>query len=244
MTTKESNTALVVVGNPIIEGHLKRVLHKRGWSIDVCGDGDSAVDRYVQLRPALVFIALDIPTLDGHVAALEMREADSSARIVFVTGHGRKTIAEDAAYSSGAVGVLVTPITDAQVGGAWSDWHGTIPEAPGLSDLDALYPVLEDPEPELPAFPMMPGAPVMPGLPPLPDTTPDDLTNVELPSASTASVADFKPQKKRSKVRWLVRLTVLFLLTGGSLGAAHYLGLVDLNGLIEEFRSTISSLIN
>jgi hypothetical protein len=186
----------------------------------------------------LVFIALDIPTLDGHVAALEMREADSSARIVFVTSHGRKTIAEDAAYSSGAVGVLVTPITDSQVGEAWSDWHGTIPEAPGLSDLDALYPVLEDPEPEPPAFPMMPG------LPPLPDTTPDDPTNVELPSAATASVVDFKPQKKRSKVRWLVRLTVLFLLTGGSLGAAHYLGLVDLNGLIEEFRSIISSLIN
>jgi CheY-like chemotaxis protein len=242
MTTEESNTALVVVGNPIIEGHLKRVLHKRGWSIDVCGDGDSAVDRYVQLRPALVFIALDIPTLDGHVSALEMREADSSARIVFVTSHGRKPIAEDAAYSSGAVGVLVTPITDAQVSEAWGDWHGTIPEAPGLSDLDALYPVLEDPEP--PAFPMMPGTPVMPGLPPLPDTTPDDPTNVELPSAATASVVDFTPQKKKSKVRWLVRSTVLFLLTGGALGAAHYLGFVDLNGLIEEFRSTISSLIN
>ena len=105
-------------------------------------------------------------------------------------------------------------------------------------DLDALYPVLEDPEPEPPAFPMMPG------LPPLPDTTPDDPGNVELPSASTALVVDFKPQKKRSKVRWLVRLTILFLLTGGSLGAAHYLGLVDLNGLIEEFRSRISSLIN
>ncbi len=72
MTTEESNTALVMVGNPIIEGHLKRVLHKRGWSIDVCGDGDGAVDRYVQLRPALVFIALDIPTLDGHVSALKM----------------------------------------------------------------------------------------------------------------------------------------------------------------------------
>ena len=118
MTTEESNTALVVVGNPIIEGHLKRVLHKRGWSIDVCGDGDSAVDRYVQLRPALVFIPLDIPTLDGHVAALEMREADSSARIVFVHSQGRKMIAEAVAYSSGAVGVVVTPITDPQAGGA------------------------------------------------------------------------------------------------------------------------------
>ncbi len=186
MTTEESNTALVMVGNPIIEGHLKRVLHKRGWSIDVCGDGDSAVDRYVQLRPALVFIALDIPTLDGHVSALEMREADSSARIVFVTSHGRKTIAEDAAYSSGAVGVLVTPITDAQVGEAWSDWHGTIPEAPGLSDLDEIYPVLEDSEPEPPAFPTMQWMPVMTGLAPLPDTPPYYPGNVELTTGYTA----------------------------------------------------------
>ena len=49
------------------------VLRKRGWASEVVKDGDKAVDEFVALRPDLVFIAVDIPTLDGHVAALEMR---------------------------------------------------------------------------------------------------------------------------------------------------------------------------
>ncbi len=89
MSADESKTALIVIGNSITEGRLQMVLRKRGWTSEVVKDGDKAVDDFVALRPDLVFIAVDIPTLDGHVAALEMRESDPKARIVFVSSRGR-----------------------------------------------------------------------------------------------------------------------------------------------------------
>ena len=69
-----SRVALVVVGNSIIEGRLRNIMSRRGWSVEICQDGDKAVDEYVRLEPEIVFLTLDLPTMDGHIAALEMRK--------------------------------------------------------------------------------------------------------------------------------------------------------------------------
>ena len=82
-----SRVALVVVGNSILEGRLRNIMSRRGWSVEICQDGDKAVDEYVRLEPELVFLTLDLPTMDGHIAALEMRETDSTARIVLSLIH-------------------------------------------------------------------------------------------------------------------------------------------------------------
>ena len=84
---------------------------------------------------------------------------------------------------------------------------GDIPEAPGLPDLDALYPELEEPEPVLLPLPL----PELPPLPPLPAEPP---TLIE------------KPKKKRGrKLKLLILSTILI---GSGLGIAHYLGYIDI----------------
>ena len=226
MSADEPKTALLVVGNPITEGQLQLLLHKRGWKSEITKDGDRAVDQFVALRPDMVFIAVDIPTLDGHVAALEMRESDSNARIVFVSSRGGMALAEDAAYSAGAVGVLQTPFSTSSVEEVWEGWMGRIPEAPGLSDLDALYPTLKEAEPELPPLPPLPGMPLAP---------PSAVEGVEMPSAiTTAPIPPPTPSKSNRKIRWLVRLVLLLIIAGGAIGGAHYAGLIDLNALAEQ----------
>ena len=210
------------------------VLRKRGWSSKVVKDGDKAVDEFVALRPDLVFIAVDIPTLDGHVAALEMRESDPKARVVFVASRGRMDLAEDAAFSAGAVGVLMTPFTDSSIEEAWSHWMGKIPEAPGLTDLDALYPTLEDPVPAPLALPPLPGMPPIPEMP----TPPPE--SVELPTpVAPETVTPVNLRKPRKKLRWIIRLTFLLIIAGGAMGGAHYAGLLDIHTLTEEFRELI-----
>ena len=154
-----SRVALVVVANSILAGRIRDIMSRRGWDTEICDDGDKAVDEYVRLEPDIVFLSLDLPTMDGHIAALEMRETDSEARIVFVSSKTRLSKTQDAAYSSGAVTTLVTPITFGSVDKEWQNIIGDIPEAPGLSDLDALYPAIEDPEPELPILPPLPSLP-------------------------------------------------------------------------------------
>ena len=210
------------------------VLRKRGWNSEVVKDGDKAVDEFVALRPDLVFIAVDIPTLDGHVAALEMRETDPKARVVFVSSRGRMDLAEDAAYSAGAVGVLMTPFTDSSIEEAWSQWMGKIPEAPGLTDLDALYPTLEEPEPELPALPPLPGMPPPPGAP-IPTTE-----GIELPPLQPSEpVLTPVTTKKKRKGRWIIRLFLLLIISGGAVGGAHYAGILALNSLIDQITGSV-----
>ena len=234
MSADESKTALIVIGNSITEGRLQMVLRKRGWASEVVKDGDKAVDEFVALRPDLVFIAVDIPTLDGHVAALEMRESDPKARIVFVSSRGRIGLAEDAAYSAGAVGVLMTPFTDSSIEESWNGWMGKIPEAPGLTDLDALYPTLEDPEPEPPALPPLPGMPPLPGAPMPP------MEGIELPPIQPSEPAPItSPTKKKPTGRWIIRLFLLLIISGGAIGGAHYAGILDLNSLIDQLTGMV-----
>ena len=205
-----SRVALVVVGNSILEGRLRNIMSRRGWSVEICNDGDKAVDEYVRLEPELVFLTLDLPTMDGHIAALEMRETDPKARIIFVSSKTRLSKTQDAAYSSGAVLTLVTPVAFSDIDEKWEEIMGDIPEAPGLPDLDALYPELEEPTPILPP---------LPELPPLP-TLPEPQTVIE------------KPKKKRGRKLKLLMLSIILISSG--LGIAHYLEYIDMQNYYDD----------
>ena len=205
----EKQTVLIVVGNPMTESSLAGHFERRGWVPIVCDDGDRAVDVYVEKKPDLVLMALDISGLDGHIAALEIRETDFNARIALVTTRSGMALAEDAAFSAGATAVLTTPITTADLDDAWPSLMGDIPGAPGLADLDELYPEMDEVAPPLPA---MPPLPVMP--------------------EETAEVTVQKPPKK--KRRWLRRTLLMLIVAAIGAVAAHYAGAVDISHYIEQ----------
>ena len=205
----EKQTVLIVVGNPMTESSLAGHFERRGWVPILCNDGDRAVDEYVEKKPDLVLMALDISGLDGHIAALEIRETDFSARIAFVTTRSGMALAEDAAFSAGATAILTTPITTADLNDAWPSLMGDIPGAPGLADLDELYPEMDEVAPPLPA---MPPLPVMP--------------------KETAEVTVEKPPKK--KRRWLRRILLMLIVAAIGAGAAHYAGAVDISDYVEQ----------
>ena len=136
----DKQTVLIVVGNPMTETSLRSHFERRGWQVTVCDDGDKAVDEYVASKPDLVLLSLDISGLDGHIAALEIRETHFNARIAFVSTRSGKALAEDAAFSAGATAILTTPITSSDMDEVWGAMMGEMPGAPGLADLDELYP--------------------------------------------------------------------------------------------------------
>ena len=212
MTSDDKPTALIVHENGITASRLKSIMSQRGWASQICDDGDKAVDEYVKLKPNMVFLGLNLPTMDGHVAALEIRESDPEARVVFVVSKSRLSKANDAAYSAGAVSVLVTPLTRADIDQKWVLMNGPIPNAPGLADLDALYPDLGDDPPALPPMP----TPQLSEEPSHTDENPPPLPPLpELP----------KPKRKRRALRILILMAII-----GSIGfgAAFYLGLVEI----------------
>ena len=205
---EERQSVLIVADNPMTEGQLKGIFYRRKWETIICENGDKAVDEYVEHKPDLVLLSLDIPGLDGHLAALEMRETDYDARIAFVTSRTRLDTAEDAAFSAGATAVLVTPVTTTDVDEMWDVIMGEVPGAPGLADLDELYPEMEPETPVMPPMPVMPPAP-----------------EVDEPAEP--------PRKKR---RWLRRLLLLAILAVAVAGGAHYAEIVDLSEYIDQIR--------
>jgi hypothetical protein len=90
----------------------------------------------------------------------------------------------------------------------WEEIVGGIPDAPGLSDLDALYPAIEEPV----------DIPASPSFPPLP------------PPIVLEPVVEKEMPKKRRKLKLLI-LTLVII--GSLTGIAHNLGYVEIHLLDE-----------
>jgi len=209
-------TVLLVDNNPMSLMRLREVFKIRDFNIEECQDGDQAVDEYIRLDPELVVIALDIPSLDGHLAALEMREHGGESRIVFIASRRNAQLAEDASHSAGAVAWLEKPVSSTAVGELWEQILGPIPDAPGLEDLDQLYP--EDrikPEPDIGLMPL----PALPGMPVLP------LVGADTEPLSEPIIAQLEPETKPK--RRVFKFLIFLTLAGAAAYGAYAMGYLN-----------------
>ena len=212
VSSDEAPTVLIVDNNQMSIMRLREVFKKRGFATQVCEDGDLAVDEYIKIDPELVVMSLDIPSLDGHLAALEMREHGGDSRILFIAPSRLRELAVHATYSAGAVGWLAKPVSQAQLDEIWDQVLGPIPEAPGLEDLDELYP--EDrikPQPDETQLPPLTELPPLETLPPI----------AELPAIEPEVVEVARPRKRGRK------LLLLLVLIGLGIGIAYQQGYLD-----------------
>lgn len=200
VSDEEAPTVLIVDNNKMSLHRLTNLFRQREFQVVVCEDGDKAVDEYIRLDPELVVLSLDIPSLDGHLAALEMREHGNDCRILFSAPKRQARLAQEATHSAGAVGWIEKPITAEALEVIWNNVLGPIPDAPGLEDLDSIHPVEEMIEIEE-----------------------DEDLPTPLPIAvSPLPVTDrVIPQKKKSSKR--KRLAIVTLIFSIIIGAAAYL---------------------
>ncbi len=214
---------LIVDNNPMSRRRIEQSLRTKDFLFIYCEDGDNAVDIYTEKMPDLVIMALDIPSMDGHVAALEIREVDPEARIIFLAPKRLAKLAEDAAYSAGAVACIEKPVSASLFDEVWNKVLGPIPEAPGLQDLDELYPKdLDSKTQELPDLGVLPPLDTLPplgNLPPLEGLPPlEPLPSLEVPIASTSSPTELEKTTKGLKRKAFLLTIILFSgLVGGYL---------------------------
>ena len=207
-------TVLIVDNNPMSSMRLTNLFKTRNFNVELCEDGDQAVDEYIRLDPELVVLSLDIPSLDGHLAALEMREHGGESRIMFVAPARMAEVAKNATYSAGAVAWMQKPISSESLESVWSTILGTIPEAPGLEDLDELYP--DRIQIEADEGPLLP----LPGTLPLP--LPDASLLPDLPVVLPVESATSKPKKGKKRLLLLLVLGVV----AGAAGYAYQQGML------------------
>ena len=205
----EAPTVLIVDNNQMAQHRLTTIFRQKEFKVISCEDGDKAVDEYIRLDPELVIMSLDIPSLDGHLAALEMREHGGECRILFIAPKHQAELAADATFSAGAIGWIEKPVTTASIDALWSRVLGEVPAAPGLEDLDEIHPgagelkvSIEEDDGPLPLVDLV------------------SLPNLNLPDIGISPVQMAKKAKKKSsKVKRLLIVFTLF----GVLGAAGFL---------------------
>ena len=177
---------------------MHEILRQKNFRVIECNNGDKAVDIFISEDPELVIISLDIPGLDGHISALEMRESRNQTRIVFTSPRSKMKLSRDAAFSAGAVALLEKPVSQSSFEDVWELINGEIPEAPGLEDLDELYPDVDDSEEEL---------------------TDIELDDLPPPPPPSALPALGPPPKRRKKGRGLLFVAILlFVSAAGAIG--------------------------
>jgi CheY-like chemotaxis protein len=136
----EAPTVLLVDNNQMALHRLSGIFRQKEFVVVTCEDGDKAVDEYIRLDPELVVMSLDIPSLDGHLAALEMREHDDGCRVIFTAPKRQAKLAQDATHSAGGLAWIEKPISASAFETIWPKILGPIPDAPGLEDLDEIHP--------------------------------------------------------------------------------------------------------
>ncbi len=98
----------------LIRLDLKEMLEEEGYSVVAeAGDGESAVEHVITLRPDLAILDVKMPVLDG-ISAAERIAAERIAPVVILTAFSQRELVERA-RDAGAMAYLVKPFTKADL---------------------------------------------------------------------------------------------------------------------------------
>lgn len=70
---------------------LKRFLQANGYDVTYVGNGQMAIEQFVQVKPDLVLLDINMPLLNGYEVAKWIRERDRNVLIFFLTDRTEKS---------------------------------------------------------------------------------------------------------------------------------------------------------
>jgi two-component system, NtrC family, nitrogen regulation response regulator NtrX len=104
-----SHRVLIVDDEAGIRQALKQVLEYEDLEVRVAASGGEAITLYSEFRPHLVFLDVKMAGLDGLETLTRLRDLDSRAQIVMISGHGTIATAVEATQR-GAFDFLEKPL--------------------------------------------------------------------------------------------------------------------------------------
>jgi two-component system, NtrC family, nitrogen regulation response regulator NtrX len=104
-----SRRVLVVDDEKGIRDAVRQVLEYEEIDVQACATGSEALRLYSEFRPHLVFLDVKMQGMDGLQTLRKLRELDSRAQVVMISGHGTIQTAVDATQL-GAYDFLEKPL--------------------------------------------------------------------------------------------------------------------------------------
>lgn len=99
---------LLVDDDRVVLAALAMGLAELGYRVEKAASGEEAVEKCLQLRPAIAVLDINMPGMSGIEAARRIRET-SRVPVMFLTAYDEKALVEQA-VAEGGLGYLVKPI--------------------------------------------------------------------------------------------------------------------------------------
>ena len=113
--SKSSFRFLVVDDSEFARRNMKKILTSVGGeSAGFAVNGKEAIEKYLKLKPDLVFMDITMPEMEGLEAVQGIIDRDATAKIVMVSSNGYQDIIKEA-LDSGAKHFLTKPVEPKQV---------------------------------------------------------------------------------------------------------------------------------
>lgn len=110
-------TVLVVDDDALVCSSMTRALRRLGYEVLQAENGEDGLEKAARLRPAVVFLDLRMPGMDGHTVLRRLQATASPPRVVVMSGDGDMDDVVDV-MRAGAVDYLRKPWSAADLLGA------------------------------------------------------------------------------------------------------------------------------
>ena len=87
----------------------KKLLEKKGYTVETAASGTEALDRLIMVKPHVVILDVKMPGLDGIETLKEIKSRFPLIEVIMLTGHGTVESAVTG-LKSGAFDYLMKPI--------------------------------------------------------------------------------------------------------------------------------------
>ena len=103
-------TILVVEDDVDLNGIYKEILELHEFDVDTAFNGEEGVKKFKEKKPSLVIMDGDMPILDGYQAFKQIKEIDTNANVVIVTGFSEFEPKSKEAIKEGLIKVISKPL--------------------------------------------------------------------------------------------------------------------------------------
>jgi diguanylate cyclase (GGDEF)-like protein len=109
--TDQNELILVVDDDPTIRMLIRASLEKSGFAIQEAADGEEALRKFIEFRPAVILMDVEMPILNGYEACSRIRADSVGAHVPILMITGLEDIDSiDRAYAAGATDFLSKPL--------------------------------------------------------------------------------------------------------------------------------------
>ena len=103
-------SVLVVEDDVDLIGIYKEILELHEFEVDTAVNGEEGVKKYIEKKPSLVIMDGDMPILDGYQAFKQIKEIDTNANVVIITGYSEFEPKSQEAIKEGLIKVISKPL--------------------------------------------------------------------------------------------------------------------------------------